>query len=101
MDLFNKKWTVDKLRDAVRQALPPDYGIQSDDEGIGITENTALLAYVELSEDGKEVTVVFSATIWPAFAAVLALILNDIVPTLIEAEVGFVASDIADIKEAH
>lgn len=96
---FKKKWTNEKLRDALRQYVPPEYRVEFDAEGVGVKIHDNLAAYIELTFDGKEAVVAFSALCWPAFAAELALILSGLLNTYIDAETGFVAGDMADLRE--
>ena len=101
MGLFTKKWTTESLRDELRRFVPPDYEVIFDDSGVGVKAQGSLVAYIELTEDRKEAVVAYSVTCWPGFAAELAVILNGLLNTFIDVNVGFVASEFSDIREAH
>lgn len=97
---FRKKYTNETLRDRLTDALGPDYKVVFDEDGVGVKSNGDLIAYIELRAEGREAVVAFSAVCWPAFAAELALTMNNVIGTFIDVGVGFVATEMSDIREA-
>ncbi len=101
MNLFKKKWTTESLRDSLRYFLPPEYEVVFDDDGVGVKTAGAMIAYIELTEDRREAVVAFAVTCWPGFAAELAVLLSGLLNTYVDVNVGFVASEMDDIREAN
>lgn len=99
LKFFRKKWTQDKLITAVSAILGPgSKAIKVSNRALAVSTGNDILVIAELTKDRRGAVLAFSSELEPAYAAEIALLFQEILPTFVDLDFRFMKS-VSSLRE--